>query len=134
MSTVGSPTAAEAPQMQVSPTLMAGLPPMRTVALPMGKGEAVGWWALGGREHTWLSPMTQAGIPPIKTVASPGPMMVPPWLVVSSTLAAAGIFSIVSYQLSIINFVFLVCEFDSHDLSLKTQDSLLKTQDFHLKT
>jgi hypothetical protein len=40
--TVGSPTAAEAPQMQTSPTLMAGLPPMSTVVLPTGNGLTVG--------------------------------------------------------------------------------------------
>ena len=33
---------------------------------------------------------TAAGIPPMSTVGSPGPMMVPPWVVVSVTRAAAG--------------------------------------------
>ena len=37
-----APTAAEAPQMQVSPTRSAGLPPINTVVLPMGNGLAVG--------------------------------------------------------------------------------------------
>lgn len=89
--TVGSPTAAMAPQMQVSVLRMAGIPPMSTVLLPLGKGLAVGWWALGGSEQTCMSPATAAGIPPISTVALPGPTMVPPCVLVSPTLAAAGI-------------------------------------------
>jgi hypothetical protein len=90
--TVGSPIAAEAPQIAVSPTLIAGFPPIKTVVLPMGNGLTVGWCTFGGNEHTWLSPITAAGIPPIKTVGSPGPTILPPWVVVSNTLAAGGIF------------------------------------------
>jgi hypothetical protein len=76
--TVGSPTAAIAPQMQESVVLIAGMPPINTVALPIGKALEVGWWPLGGSEHTCMSPATEAGIPPIKTVDTPGPVMVPP--------------------------------------------------------
>jgi hypothetical protein len=52
---------------------------------------------LGGNEQTWLSPITAAGIPPTKTVGSPGPMMVPAWVVVYVTLAAGGIFAFFSF-------------------------------------
>ena len=78
MDTVGSPTAAMAPQMQLSVVRNAGTPPMNTVPLPLGKGLAVGWCAMGGSEHTCMSPTTAAGMPPISTVATPGPTMVPP--------------------------------------------------------
>ena len=50
--TVGSPTAAEAPQIQTSPTRTAGLPPIITETLPIGKGLDVGWCEFGGREQT----------------------------------------------------------------------------------
>jgi len=76
--TVGSPTTAIAPQMQASDVRNAGMPPINTVALPIGKGLAVGWWAFGGSEQTCMSPATAAGIPPVKTVPTPGPTIVPP--------------------------------------------------------
>jgi hypothetical protein len=40
--TVGQPTAALAPQIQASPVLMAALPPIMTVTLPIGKELTVG--------------------------------------------------------------------------------------------
>jgi hypothetical protein len=46
---------------------------------------------MGGNEQTCWSVATAAGIPPIKTVATPGPTIMPPWVVVSTILAAAGI-------------------------------------------
>jgi hypothetical protein len=46
---------------------------------------------MGGKAQTWVSPATAAGIPAIKTVATPGPMIVPPWVVTSKILAAGGI-------------------------------------------
>lgn len=92
--TVGSPIAGEAPQTQISPTRMAGLPPINTVILPTVNGLVVGWCEFGGREHTCISPATHAGIPPIWTVGSPGPVIVPPWVEMSVTLAAAGIIDV----------------------------------------
>ena len=91
ISTVGAPTTAIAPQTQASVVLIAGLPPINTVVLPMGKGLTVGWWPTGGSEQACRSPATAAGNPPIKTVGTPGPVMIPPWLLTSVTLAAAGI-------------------------------------------
>jgi hypothetical protein len=38
-----------------------------------------------------MSPTTAAGLPPIITVETPGPVIVPPWLLISPTQAAAGI-------------------------------------------
>jgi hypothetical protein len=43
MVTVGQPTAALAPQAQVSPVRNAGFPPIITVLLPIVKGLLVGW-------------------------------------------------------------------------------------------
>ncbi len=40
--TVGAPITAMAPQIQASVVRMAGRPPIRTVALPMGKALTVG--------------------------------------------------------------------------------------------
>ena len=76
--TVTHPTAAIAPQMQASVVRKAGLPPIITVALPIGKMEDVMWPVLGGITHTWLSVATAAGCPPIITVGAPGPTIVPP--------------------------------------------------------
>ena len=42
MITEGSPTAAIAPQMQASVVRNAGMPPINTLVLPIGKGLAVG--------------------------------------------------------------------------------------------
>jgi hypothetical protein len=74
--TVGSPTAAVAPQAQVSPTRTAGMPPINTVPLPTTKGVTGGWGT--GITQTCESPRIEAGMPPIKTVATPGPTIVPP--------------------------------------------------------
>jgi len=90
MITVGVPTAAEAPQMHTSPTRKAGIPPIKTVVLPIGKGLTVGTWPGGGIGQTCWSVATAAGIPPMRTVAFPGPIMVPPCVLVSVTLAAGG--------------------------------------------
>jgi len=79
-----------APHKQVSVVLKAGLPPIITVVLPIGNGLLVGACAGGGITHTWLSPTTAAGMPCIITVGMPGPTMVPPWVVTSSTRAADG--------------------------------------------
>ncbi len=76
--TVGAPRTAEAPHTEASPTLRAGLPPINTVALPVGKGPTVGWCPVGGSAQTWRSAATAAGIPPIRTVGMPGPEMTPP--------------------------------------------------------
>jgi len=76
--TVGSPTAAVAPQTETSPTRIAGFPPINTVVLPIGNGPTVGTCAGGGIAQMWLSPITEAGMPPIKTVGSPGPAIIPP--------------------------------------------------------
>src|SRR5574343_1929143 len=88
--TVGLPSAADAPQAQVSPTRSAGLPPIITVALPIKNGLADGpCW--GGKGQLCKSPSTAAGLPPIVTVGTPGPVIEPPWLLMSPTQAAAGI-------------------------------------------
>lgn len=87
--TVNSPIAAAAPvELMSIPALAAGFPPIKTVVLPVliGLGGAE---VPGGGVH--ISPITAAGTPPISTVGTPGPKMVPPWLVVSNILAAAGI-------------------------------------------
>lgn len=91
MLTVGHPTAAPAPQMQVSVVRKAGTPPINTVELPAVNALDVGWCPLGGNEQICISPTTAAGCPPIITVLTPGPIMVPPWVDVSPTLTAAGI-------------------------------------------
>jgi hypothetical protein len=88
---VGSPTAAIAPQMQVSVVRSAGRPPISTVVLPEGNTLAVGTWPGGGIEQTCWSVATAAGFYPIRTVATHGPRIVPPWVLVSVTRAAAGI-------------------------------------------
>ena len=80
-----------APQMHVSVVRRAGIPPIITVELPIGKGLTVGKCAGGGITQTWLSVAIAAGIPPISTVGTPGPIMVPPCVVTSPTLAAGGI-------------------------------------------
>jgi hypothetical protein len=91
MLTEVAPTAAMAPHAQQSVVRNAGLPPICTVALPKTKGLEVGWCVSGGRTHTWVSDATAAGIPSMLTVATPGPIMVPPWVVTSPTRAAGGI-------------------------------------------
>ena len=68
-----------------------------TVVLPTGKGLTVGAWPGGGIGQTWLSAATAAGMPPMSTVGAPGPTMVPPWVEMSPTLAAAGIRFSLSY-------------------------------------
>ncbi len=88
--TVGAPIAALAPHRQVSPTRNAGLPPIITVALPWGNALTVGTCQGGGIGHTWVSPTVAAGIPPISTIGTPGPVIVPPWVDKSVTLAAGG--------------------------------------------
>jgi hypothetical protein len=93
MSTVGAPTATIAPQMQVSVLRTEGRPPIRTVALPAGKGLDVGWCPDGGSEQTCRSPATAAGMLPISTVATPGPVTTPPWVLTSPTRAAGGMIS-----------------------------------------
>jgi hypothetical protein len=66
---------------------------MRTVALPFGKILTTNGCADdGGIEHWCVSNMTAAGAPPILTVGTPGPVIEPPCVVLSLTLAAAGIF------------------------------------------
>ena len=90
MMTVGHPTAAIAPQPHTSVVRNAGLPPISTVVLPITNGDD-GICAGGGIGQVCKSPITAAGIPPINTVGSPGPVITPPWVVTSPTLAAAAI-------------------------------------------
>src|SRR5689334_3640878 len=92
ISTVGEPTAAPAPQMQVSLVRSAGRPPISTVVLPDGNALEVTWPVLAGITQTCESPATAAGMLPISTVETPGPMMVPPCVVVSVTRAAAAMY------------------------------------------
>jgi hypothetical protein len=66
---------------------------MSTVTLPIGNGLTVGWCPDGGSEQVWVSPITAAGIPPMSTVAAPGPVITPPWVLTSPTLAAGGMVS-----------------------------------------
>ena len=87
--TVGSPTAAIAPQMQASVVLSAGLPAISTVALPVGNALTMGWGT--GMGHMCISPATADGFPPISTVGTPGPDTIPPWFETSVILAAGGI-------------------------------------------
>jgi hypothetical protein len=94
--TVGQPPIGMAPQPQGSVTRKAGLPPIITMELPRMNGDE-GMWLGGGMGQTWVSPITAAGMPPIITVETPGPMMTPPWLVGSPTLAAAAISSVFLY-------------------------------------
>jgi hypothetical protein len=87
--TVGAPIKIGAPQPAISPTRKAGLPPMNTVTLPIGKG--VGGCGVGTNEQACKSPTTAAGIPPIVTVGTPGPVIAPGCPVISPTLAALAI-------------------------------------------
>ncbi|ERJ59858.1 hypothetical protein M472_13890 [Sphingobacterium paucimobilis HER1398] len=59
------------PCAQGSPSLAAGLPPIKTVFEPLTM-------LSGGPVHTHASPTTAAGRLPIKTVGIPGPIMGPP--------------------------------------------------------
>lgn len=89
--TVGQPAAGAAPQRARSPVRRAGLPPISTVVLPIGKTLTVRCPVLGGIGQICWSPATAAGIPPIQTVDTPGPATVPPCVVTSPNRAAAGI-------------------------------------------
>ena len=78
-------------QVHMSPTLAAGIPPIRTVGLPGGitgpptcGGGGVPGLTMG---QVCMSPTRAAGIPPIRTVGHPIEI-VPPWLVRSPCRAA----------------------------------------------
>src|SRR5688572_11256116 len=80
-----------APHPTMSPTRAAGRPAISTVGQPGGRIGLGGCGpAGGGTGQVCRSPRTAAGMLPIRTVATPGPVITPPWALMSPTLAANG--------------------------------------------